>query len=245
MAVLLRASLANAAQHSRGKVLILNSSAQRIIVVAGPGTGKTFLFKELLKDKKKKALTLTFVNSLVEDLALELHSLSEVKTLHGFARGILAAATGSVQVFPLLSRVIRDEFKIHNGADVDFDGIFNGRDDANPHIPFYKSRKDFYRYNGHTDLIFAAARYLETYPKKIPKYDWVLVDEFQDFNKLEVSLINSLAKKNRILIAGDDDQALYFFKSASPFHIRQRYQQQLDDFTPHSNRSSGGRDVSA
>ena len=56
------------------------------------------------------------------------------------------------------------------------------------------------------------ARYLEKNSKRVPKFDLVFVDEFQDFNKLEVSLINLLGKKNSILIAGDDDQALYFFK---------------------------------
>jgi Cdc6-like AAA superfamily ATPase len=35
---------------------ILNSDAMRKIIVAGPGTGKTFLFKELLRGTKKKAL---------------------------------------------------------------------------------------------------------------------------------------------------------------------------------------------
>jgi superfamily I DNA/RNA helicase len=180
----------------------------------------------------KKALTLTFVNSLVEDLALELRGLSEVKTLHGFARGILYQAAGSVQVFPLLSRVIGEDFKFHKGSDINFDKIFNDRDDGNENIPFYKSRQDYYRHNGHTDLIFAAVKLLEKHANRIPKFDLVLVDEFQDFNKLEVSLINLLSKKNQILIAGDDDQALYFFKDASPVHIRARYNRELDDYTP-------------
>jgi superfamily I DNA/RNA helicase len=37
---------------------------------------------------------------------------------------------------------------------------------------------------------------------------------------LEVSLINLLAEKSPILLAGDDDQALYDFKNASAEHIR-------------------------
>jgi hypothetical protein len=42
---------------------------------------------------------------------------------------------------------------------------------------------------------------------KVPSYNQVLVDEFQDFNQLEVSLIDLLAGKSPILLAGDDDQA--------------------------------------
>jgi hypothetical protein len=34
---------------------ILQSDARKKILVSGPGTGKTFIFKELLKAKRKKA----------------------------------------------------------------------------------------------------------------------------------------------------------------------------------------------
>ena len=96
---------------------IVNSNAEKRIIVAGPGTGKTFLFKEILKSGKVNALTLTFVNSLVEDLSLELRGLSEVRTLHGFALSVLSQAVGSIEVFPLLSRVIRDDLEAHAGRD--------------------------------------------------------------------------------------------------------------------------------
>jgi len=70
---------AKARADRRAKVdAVLQSKSQKKIVVAGPGTGKTFLFKEILKDKKN-SLALSFVNSLVEDLSLELCGLSEVK----------------------------------------------------------------------------------------------------------------------------------------------------------------------
>jgi len=65
---------------------ILNSTAAKKIVVAGPGTGKTYLFKRMLQGKKK-SLTLTFINSLVEDLSLDLYCMSEVRTLHSFQEG--------------------------------------------------------------------------------------------------------------------------------------------------------------
>jgi hypothetical protein len=83
---------------------VLASTSRKKVVVAGPGTGKTFLFKEVLKSKRN-TLTLTFVNSLVEDLSLDLSGLSEVKTLHGFARSIMGKAVeGGVRAFPKLSR---------------------------------------------------------------------------------------------------------------------------------------------
>src|SRR6266568_4437592 len=48
------------------------------------------------------------------------------------------------------------------------------------------------------------------------RYKWVVVDEYQDLNKAEQSLIQELAKKSVLLIAGDDDQSIYSFKYAHP-----------------------------
>jgi superfamily I DNA/RNA helicase len=72
--------------------------------------------------------------------------------------------------------------------------------------------------------VFAVVKYFEKDKSKIPCFGQVVVDEFQDFNTLEVSLIDLLAEKSPVLLVGDDDQALYeSLKSASPNHIRQRY----------------------
>jgi superfamily I DNA/RNA helicase len=224
----------------RAKVdAVLQSKSKKKIVVAGPGTGKTFLFKEILKGKKN-AMTLTFVNSLVEDLSLDLCGLSEVKTLHSFARGIMSGATSSVKVFPRLSKVISEDLEILKGHEIYFDTLFHNREDQNEYIPFYKRRRVFYGHYGFADIIYAAALYLELKTEKIPTFDQVLVDEFQDFNRLEVSLIDLLASKSPILIAGDDDQSLYHFKDASPDHIRHLYSDENKDYAsfnlPHCSR---------
>lgn len=218
---------------------VLQSTSRKKIVVAGPGTGKTFLFKEILKGKPN-SLTLTFVNSLVEDLSLDLCGSSEVRTLHGFARSIMAKVTNGVKVYPKLSKVISEDAEILKDIKIDFDSIFNNREDQNEYIPFYKRRKKFYKYYGFTDLIYAAVLYLELKAERIPTFDQVLIDEFQDFNRLEVSLIDLLASKSQIAIAGDDDQSLYYFKDASPIHIRERYSDENKEYEsfnlPHCSR---------
>ena len=194
---------------------VLKSSSYKKIVVAGPGTGKTSLFKEILEGKKN-SLTLTFVNALVEDLSLDLCGLSDVKTLHSFARSALSKFLENVKVFPKLSEVIKEDARILLNKKVDFDYLFHNRDDENEHIEFYKKRKKYYDgYYGYSDIIFAIVKLLEIKENKIPTYEQIVVDEFQDFNKLEVSLIDLLSLKSPVLIAGDDDQALYGFKSAS------------------------------
>jgi superfamily I DNA/RNA helicase len=203
---------------------ILRSPARKKIVVAGPGTGKTFLFSKVLEGKKN-TLTLTFINSLVEDLSLELCGLSDVKTLHSFARSTLAASTGKkIPIFPLLSQVIKKDAAILLKDDVDFDRIFHDRDDGNKRIEFYVKRRLYYdNYYGYSDIVFEIVRQFEADRRKVPTYEQVVVDEFQDFNRLEVSLIELLAEKSPVLLAGDDDQALYDFKRASTEYIRQRH----------------------
>lgn len=214
---------------------IVKARTDKKIVVAGPGTGKTYLFKTILKGKRN-TLTLTFVNALVEDLSLELFGLSDVKTLHGFARRQLEKATGkSIKVFPKLSEVINEDAKILLDSKIDFDELFHNRADDDKRLEFYKARKAYYGHYGFSDLVFAAVKYFERHQDKIPVHAQVVVDEFQDFNTLEVSLIDLLAKKSPVLLTGDDDQALYeSLKSASAKHIRQRHSDARSGYTSFS-----------
>lgn len=211
---------------------ILNDPSKKKIVVAGPGTGKTYLFKQMLVGKEK-ALTLTFVNALVEDLSLDLCGLSEVKTLHSFARSALTKFKKDVSVFPKLLEVIREDSKILTGDEVDFNYLFHNLEES-PYLDFYQKRKEYYGCYGYSDIIFEIVKCFEKEKSKIPSYEQILVDEFQDFNKLEVALIDLLAENSPILLAGDDDQALYDFKSASAEHIRDRHCEANQEYTSFS-----------
>jgi superfamily I DNA/RNA helicase len=222
---------------------VVRSPSGKKLIVAGPGTGKTYLFKAVVEGKGR-TLTLTFVNSLVEDLSLELFGLSTVKTLHGFARSELERVTGrSIRVFPKLSDVVKQDAVILLGDSVDFDHLFHNRIDDDCRLGFYRTRHTYYGYYGFSDVVYAAVLYLERHQERIPGYAQVVVDEFQDFNALEVSLIDLLATRSPILLAGDDDQALYeSLKSASPAHIRQRHAGEVGDFVrfalPYCSRSA-------
>ena len=47
---------------------ILESESQRKLIVAGPGTGKTYTFQRVLEAKGGRGLAMTFLMSLVRDL---------------------------------------------------------------------------------------------------------------------------------------------------------------------------------
>src|SRR3989344_1447286 len=205
---------------------IVESGSKKLVVVAGPGTGKTHLFSKLLEKKGGKSLTLTFINALVNDLSLGLFGLSEVRTLHGFSSSFWRKKTGAT-IFPKLSKVINEDALVLTGeTDIDFDKIFQEGIDDEKHLDFYKKRKGYYgKYYGYSDIVYELVKYLEKNKGDIPTYSQVVVDEFQDFNKVEVALIDLLAEKNPVLIAGDDDQSLYVeLKNAKPEHIREKHE---------------------
>ena len=59
------------------------------------------------------------------------------------------------------------------------------------------------------------------------KYQYILVDEFQDINQLQYSLVRMLAApQNNLFMVGDDDQSIYRFRGSKPeimLHIPKDY----------------------
>ncbi len=49
------------------------------------------------------------------------------------------------------------------------------------------------------------------------KYRYILIDEFQDINKIQYDVVRMLAEpENHLFIVGDDDQSIYRFRGARP-----------------------------
>ncbi len=54
------------------------------------------------------------------------------------------------------------------------------------------------------------------------QYPYILIDEFQDINKIQYESVKLLAKpENNIFIVGDDDQSIYGFRGARPDIMKQ------------------------
>ncbi|MDD4875042.1 MAG: AAA family ATPase [Candidatus Pacebacteria bacterium] len=209
---------------------IINTAKDKKIIVAGPGTGKTHTFGELLKQlpAEGRAIVFTLINNLVFDLKKELSSIGnnniKATTFHGFCREMLHSKIHfkpGFEYFPKLTKLIcADADLLSSGfSKEDFDKSFANLDE-NKAMEFYLERADYYNSASHNDAVFKIYNFLKENTEEIPEYEIAIADEYQDFNLLESSFINLLATKNKILIAGDDDQALYKFRFAEKKFIR-------------------------
>ena len=53
------------------------------------------------------------------------------------------------------------------------------------------------------------------------RFDYVLIDEYQDLNKAEQVVIDEIARGSKLVVVGDDNQSIYRFKNAHPEGIRE------------------------
>lgn len=206
---------------------ILSSDSRKKVIIAGPGTGKSSLFQEICKDNhrngKTDILALSFINELVDNLKKDLHKLAQVKTLHSFALSNLA---GENKLFIELGEIIEEDYGIINKQKISFKEILCNLIEHKDSIKFYSKRRKYYNFFSPNCSIYSLVRHFEQNKHEIPRYSQILIDEFQDFNKLETKLIDLLAERSPILIVGDDDQSLYSFKHANPNEIRVRSRDQ-------------------
>ncbi|MFX0138649.1 MAG: UvrD-helicase domain-containing protein [Candidatus Hodarchaeota archaeon] len=203
---------------------ILNSKASRKIIVAGPGTGKTYTFCQILKNNNSNNnLVMTFMRKLVEDMQGDFGEYAEVKTFRAYCKKILHEINGKVELIPYLSQVIKKDSELLGMNYNNFDAKFQTFDEDSPAIKFYLDRGDYYEVVSFNDSVYRLYKILQRDNSIIPHFDQILIDEFQDFNSLEVAFITEMEKKGSILIVGDDDQAVYSGRSSSPNHLREKY----------------------
>ena len=206
--------------------LILNSTAKNKVVIAGAGTGKSFTFKSLLTTKGNNSLALTFINNLAGDLAKDLSELADVYTFHGYCKSLLHKISvdgieKNFNYYPLLPQIITTDASILASHLSKFEEAIQKLEE-DERIEFYLKRANYYNAVGHNDSVYRVLKYFMANNSLIPKFAQIVVDEYQDFNPLEVEFIELLSIPSPVLIAGDDDQAIYGFKHASPVHIRNK-----------------------
>ena len=225
--------------------LVASHEASRILVVAGPGSGKSFLFLARIRywlplHRDAEIYVASFVRKLVVDLQGDINKASgldaadrrrvTVTTLHQLARSLLERNGGtSAQPMHKHIRVIAPPWdvvvfedvllfetnvptesfslrrlhdQLHNDQPIEDEGWqrVRGR---------YAQLSQFYNAVGFPDMI-ALARDAVVENSELNSYQLWIIDEYQDFNASEDALVRALTGTALgVMLAGDDEQALY------------------------------------
>src|SRR3989338_742356 len=85
----------------------------------------------------------------------------------------------------------------------------------------YEKIKFLRNYQDYSDLNKNALSLLQKYPEIANNFDYIVVDEFQDTNKVQLDFLIALALHGNITIVGDLNQSIYRFRGAykENFHL--------------------------
>ncbi len=213
---------------------VLESPSRKKLIVAGPGTGKTTLFRLMLEESEgdpNRCLVLTFINNLRNDLEKDLSEYARVYTLHSYCLGLLynnptlrSGLSSTFRCFPGLGSLIRSDWAYIEGSQAPhFIREMRSLTEDN-HIQFYLERGSYYDAVDFDDTVYRILDRARTTAESLGVYNLILIDEYQDFNRMEATIISLLADESPILIVGDDDQALYSqLRDSSWDYIRELY----------------------
>ncbi len=228
-----------------------------IIVLAGPGTGKTFtLIQKIIFLNKERdfnsdnILAITFTNKAADEIKERLikYDINDVNigTFHCIALDILNKNNFNREIFDendcqVILKEVFKELNINlNHKDVynkiarikgNFENNDNETDEFKRVYEIYHAKLDYYMGMDYEDIIIYCYRLLKKYPDILNKYKaqykYILVDEFQDINYSEYSLIKLLSNEGKnLFVIGDADQSIYKFRGSNPELIYKL----MDDF---------------
>jgi superfamily I DNA/RNA helicase len=219
-----------------------------VLVVAGPGAGKTFCLIERIRHlihaehiAPQRICAFTFTNKAAQEIAdrLDLHGgdTGHVKrgTLHRFCAELLREHGAAVGVrkgfgiadedyqFAVLSRLgtprawqrgVLGRFSRYR-----FRGIEMGDDDDKrfQKYEYYLERRNVVDF----DMLLLKATALLDHRSIADairsRYDYVLVDEFQDLNPVAFAFVRGLTAGHRnLFVVGDEEQSIYSWAGADP-----------------------------
>ncbi len=171
-----------------------------VCVLAGPGSGKTFVITHrilylinTLKIPQNKILVITFTRNAAHSMR------SRYLRISGMNDSFVTFGTFH-SVYLRFLKFFGNDINLQNE-----NTYLNGLIDE-PEFDFDKILTDCYdMFNAHPER----AEYIASL------FPYILVDEFQDINPLEASILKLIINKNsNLFIVGDDDQSIYGFRGA-------------------------------
>jgi len=232
-----------------------------VLVVAGPGAGKTFCLIERanylithMDMSPERVLAVTFTNRAAEEIAVRLSStLGQIGqdvtrgTLHSICVAILrehGSALGLPRGFGIADEgyqhTVLRRLKVHRKRWTQVLRSFAvkrlQRDKLGKHdeILFQKYLAYLRDQNmlDFDDLISSTADLFERHPDIVDevaqRWDYLLVDEFQDLNEAQYSILKRLVVRHcNFFVVGDDEQSIFSWTGADPM-ILKRFSRDYD-----------------
>jgi superfamily I DNA/RNA helicase len=225
-----------------------------VLVIAGPGAGKTFclIYRiqhliQKLDIPPRRILAVTFTNKAAEEIATRLHetrgpTAADVTrgTLHATCLMILrdfAERCGLRQGFGVADREYQEQvlrrLRIPAKRCAQALSLFSrhrlqGKELSERGLAFFGQYQEALRARNladFDDLITLTEQLLRTDESAATelrsRWDYVLVDEFQDLNPTQYGIVRRLADRHRCLFGvGDDEQSIFSWTGADPEIIR-------------------------
>ena len=83
----------------------------------------------------------------------------------------------------------------------------------------YRKQKAAHNFFDYDDLLIYLEMLLKDHPyvreKICSTYYYLMVDEYQDTNKIQAEIVHLLAGNNNVMVVGDDSQSIYAFRGAN------------------------------
>lgn len=231
-----------------------------MLVLAGPGSGKTFTVTQRIKYliehhnvRPEDILVITFTKAAAKEMQERFIRLNDKKshpvnfgTFHAIFFQILRytyrfTAENIIRErdkYRLLSEIITGEIdkskdtlerllseisKVKNSGmhPQDFQSEIVSQVEFVHLFDTYKKEMNRHRLLDFDDMVLLCHDLLVSRPDTLKRwqqrFQYILIDEFQDINPLQYEVVKMLAKpQDNLFVVGDDDQSIYGFRGSNP-----------------------------
>ena len=249
-------------QYNNAQYMAIKHGVKPMLVIAGPGSGKTTVLTSRVKYliekyqvKPEKILVITFTKAAAKEMESRFASLMGQKSMVSFGtfHAVFFKILRSVYNYNI-DNIIREDRRNfilrqaveRSGAEPDdmneFIELISGeisrvktnmydinaysstncaRDVFCKIFNFYKDSLRQRRLIDFDDMLLDCYKLLrerqDVQKAWQNKYEYILVDEFQDINPIQYEIVKMLAlPQNNLFIVGDDDQSIYGFRGSKP-----------------------------
>ena len=150
----------------------------------------------------------------------------DAESLFGLVRTDLGIGAGKVR-FPrketinaIYSRVVNAQTKLTDTLDERFPWCREHADELKAIFVDYTNRKREHNIVDYDDLLLYWRALLRSDARQAQRFDHVLVDEYQDTNRIQAEILELMCgPSSNLTVVGDDAQAIYSFRAAAVENI--------------------------